>query len=82
MGLNIQEYTVFHASAMDRPRACIFTRNETAWVLPGFSCRGLVTVVIKYKERGAERLLFLCSAYLPYDSEDTPPSKELEELER
>jgi len=26
--------------------------------------------------------LVICSAYLPYDSEDPPPSKELEELVR
>jgi len=28
----------------------------------------------------AERRLVICSAYLPYDSEDPPSSKELEEL--
>ena len=31
---------------------------------------------------GAERQLVVCSAYLPYDSEDHPPSRELEELMR
>jgi hypothetical protein len=77
MGLNIPEYTLFHASVMDRPRACILTRNETAWMLPGFSCRDLVAVLIKCKERGAEQRLVVCSAYLPYDSEHPPPSKEL-----
>jgi len=49
-------------------------------MLPGFSCRDLVAVLIKYNEEGAERRLVVCSAYLPYDSEDPPPSKELEEL--
>jgi hypothetical protein len=56
-------------------------RNETAWMLPGFSCRDLVAVLIKYKE-GAERRLVVCSAYLPYDSEDPPSSKKSEELVR
>jgi len=51
-------------------------------MLPGLSCRDLVAVLIKYKERGAERRLVVCSAYLPYDSEDPPPSEELEELVR
>ena len=51
-------------------------------MLPGFSCRDLVAVLIKYNEEGAERRLVVCSAYLPYDSEDPPPSKELEELVR
>ena len=33
-------------------------------------------------EDGAERRLVVCSAYLPYDSEDPPPSWELEDLVR
>jgi len=51
-------------------------------MLPGFSCRDLVAVLIKYDEEGAERCLVLCSAYLPYDSEDLPPSEEFEEVVR
>ena len=51
-------------------------------MLPGFSCRELVAVRIKYDEEGAERRLVLCSAYLPYDPEDPPSSNELEDLVR
>jgi hypothetical protein len=51
-------------------------------MLPGFSSTDLVAVLIKYKEEGAERRLVVCSAYLPHDSEDPPPSKELEDLVR
>jgi len=40
------------------------------WVLPGFSCRDLVAVLVKYTEDGAERGLIVCSAYLPNDSKD------------
>jgi hypothetical protein len=43
-------------------------------MLPGFSCRNLVAILIKYEE-GAEWRLVVCSAYLPYDSGDPPPSK-------
>jgi hypothetical protein len=57
-------------------------RNKTAWMLPGFSCRDLVAILIKYNEEGIERCLVVCSAYLPYNSEDPPPSKELEDLVR
>jgi hypothetical protein len=49
-------------------------------MLPGFSCRDLVAVLIVYDEEGAEQRLVICSAYLPHDSEDPPPSKEFEEL--
>jgi len=41
-----------------------------------------VTILIKYIVDGAERRLVVYSAYLPYDSEDPPPSRELEELVR
>jgi hypothetical protein len=75
MGLNIPGYTLFHASGTDRPHACILTRNETTWMLPGFSCRDLVAVLIKYKGRGVQRRLVVCCLYLPYDSEDPPLSK-------
>jgi hypothetical protein len=81
-GLNIPGYTLFFAGGIDRPRACILMRNETAWMLPGFSCRGLEAVVIKYNEDGAARRLIVCSASLPYDSEDPLPSKEFEERVR
>jgi hypothetical protein len=53
-GLNIPGYTLFSVSRIDRPRACVLTRNETAWMLPGFSCRDFATVLIKYNEDGAE----------------------------
>jgi hypothetical protein len=46
-------------------------------MLPAFSCRNLVVVLIKYNEDEAERRLVVCSAYLPYDCEDPPPPKEL-----
>ena len=80
--LNIQGYSLFPVKGIDRPRACILMRNETAWMLPGFSCRDLVAVLIKYNEEGVEQRLVVRSAYLSYDSEDPPPSKELENLVR
>jgi len=51
-------------------------------VLSGFSCRDLIANLINYIDDGAERRLVACSAYLPYDSEDLPPSRALEELVR
>jgi len=50
------------------------------WVLLQFSCRDLVAVLVKYIKDGAERRLLVGSAYLPYDSEDPPLSRELEDL--
>jgi hypothetical protein len=81
-GLNIPGYSLFSVNGIDRPSAGILMRNETAWMLPGSSCRDLVAVLIKYNEEGVERRLVICSSYLPYDSEDPPPSKEFEDLVR
>jgi hypothetical protein len=81
-GLNIPGYTLFSAKGTEKPRACIRTKDKTAWMLPGFSCRDLIAVLIRYNEEGAERRLVVCCAYLPYDSEEPPPSKELEDLVR
>jgi hypothetical protein len=53
-GLNIPGYSLFSVNGIDRPWACILMRNETAWMLPGFSCRDLVAVLIKYSEEGVE----------------------------
>jgi len=52
------------------------------WMLTRFSCRDLVAILINHNEGEAERQLFVCSACLPYDSEDPPPSREFEELVR
>jgi hypothetical protein len=43
-GLNVPGYTLYSAGGIDRPRACIFPRNMTTWMLPGFSCRDLEEV--------------------------------------
>jgi hypothetical protein len=51
-------------------------------MLPGFSCRDLVAVLIRYNEEGAERRLVVFSAYLSYDSEEPPSSKQFEDLVR
>jgi hypothetical protein len=81
-GLNIPGYTLYSAGGTDRPRACILVGSMTSWMLPGFSCRNLVAVLVKYFEGRMEKRLVICSAYLLYDSEDPPPTKELEELVR
>jgi len=80
-GLNIPGYTLYSAGGKERPRACILARNMNAWGLPAFSCKKIVAILIKCVVDGAQRWLVVCSAYLPYDSEDPPPrSREFEEL--
>jgi hypothetical protein len=47
-------------------------------MLLGLSGRDLVAVMVRYLEDGTKRRVVVCSAYLPYDSKDPPPYKELE----
>ena len=79
MGLNIPGYNLYCARGKEISRTCFLARNMNACVLPGFSCRDIVAILIMYIEEGAE---FVCSAYLPFDSEDPPPSREMEKLLR
>jgi len=81
-GLTVPVYTLYSAGGKERPRASILVRNMNARVLPHFSCRDLVAIQVEYLEDGTERRLVVCSAYLPYDSEDPQPSREMEELVR
>jgi hypothetical protein len=81
-GLNIPGYALYSAGGKDKPRACSLASNMNIWVLPGFICNDLVPVLVKYTEDWTERWLVACSTYLPYDSEDPPPLRELEELVR
>jgi hypothetical protein len=80
--LNIPGYTLYSVGRKDRSRAFILAGNMNIRVVPGFSCRDLVAVLVKYMGEGTERRLVACSAYLPYDSKYPPPSRELEELVR
>jgi hypothetical protein len=79
-GLIIPGYTLYSARGTDIPRACILVTGMTSWMLPGFSCRDLVAILVKYLEGETKRRVVTYSAYLPYDSEDPPPTGELEEL--
>jgi hypothetical protein len=81
-GLNIPGYSLYSAGGSDRPRASVLVRCASSWMLPGFSGGDLVAVMVRYLQDGTERRVVVCSAYQPYDSEDPPPSKVLEELVR
>jgi len=54
-GLGIPGYTLYSARGKDRTRACILARDMNIWELPGFSCRDLVAVLVKYDVDGAEK---------------------------
>jgi hypothetical protein len=76
MGLNIPGYTLYPLGGKNRRRARILVRNMNLWVLLDLFYGVLVVVLVKYFD-GTERKMVVCSAYLPYDSEDPPQSKDL-----
>jgi len=80
MGLNVPGYTLFYRNRIDRPRECILMWSIKLWMPPGFSSMDPVAVLLNYNEGEAERCLVVCSAYLPYASEDPPLTQQFEEL--
>jgi hypothetical protein len=64
MGPNTPGHTPFCRSRIDRPTTCYLARNMNIWMLPGFSFRDLVAILLNYKEGEAESCLVVCFAYL------------------
>jgi hypothetical protein len=62
------------------PRSCIYIRNHiNALPLLEFYSRD-ATTVITYTYGGGNRELVVTSAYLPYDSDEPPTSKEMRDI--
>jgi hypothetical protein len=80
-GLNIPGYTLYSAGGTDRPRACILARNMATWMLPGFSCRDLVAVLVEYNKDGQEDGWFFVLHICPMIRRSSR-SKEFKELMR
>lgn len=60
------------------PRACIFVkRGCNALKLNGLCSRDLAVALVRLKLGGVPADLVVCSAYLPYDSAEPPPTGEL-----
>lgn len=65
----------------DNPRACIFATNDIKHVvLARFCSRDCVAVEIQFKREGKDTKFIAVSCYLPYDSPEAPPTKELKEI--
>ena len=63
------------------PRACVYaSKRLNALRLGEFCTRDLTAVLIESKMGGNTEKIVVCSAYLPYDSEEPPPTRELRVL--
>jgi hypothetical protein len=70
--------TLFSAGPGIAPRSCIFVKNRVhAFPLSELCSRDVKTVRMTYTRGGSKRERTVTSAYLPYDSDEPPPSKGL-----
>ncbi|XP_046145432.1 uncharacterized protein LOC123988725 [Osmia bicornis bicornis] len=80
-GLNTGCGSLYYDITSTRPRACVFVKKEiTALKLNEFCTTDLSAVKVKLNLGGNTSELVVCSAYLPYDSEGPPPTRELRAL--
>ncbi|XP_046145681.1 uncharacterized protein LOC123988998 [Osmia bicornis bicornis] len=80
-GLNTGCGSLHYDATSTRPRACIFVKKEIAALkLNEFCTADLSAVKVKLNLGGNKSELVVCSAYLPYDSEEPPPTRELRAL--
>jgi hypothetical protein len=74
-------WTVYSATPEGNVRSCIYVRNHVdALPLLEFCSRDTTTVRMTYKLDGGHEELIVTSAYLPYDSDEPPPSKEVRDI--
>ena len=78
----LEEYLYYKRDSQLNPRACIYVdRRIESYLMADFCFRDLVALRLQLKDgRGLSRHLVVSSAYLPYDSEEATPTRELAEL--
>jgi splicing factor 45 len=80
-GLHNIRGTLFSAGPGIAPRTSIFVRNTVhAFPLSELCSRAATMVRVTYRRGGSKRELIVTSAYLPYDSNEPPPSKRLRKV--
>ncbi|XP_046145803.1 uncharacterized protein LOC123989170 [Osmia bicornis bicornis] len=80
-GLDMRCGSLYYDATSTRPRACIFVKKEiTALKLNEYCTADISAVKVKLNLGGNTSELVICSAYLPYDSEDPPSTRELRAL--
>jgi hypothetical protein len=80
-GLTNSGGTLYIVAPGKNSRSCIYIRNHiNALPLLEFCSMDATTVRITYTYGGVNRELVVSSAYLPYDSDEPPPSKEVKDI--
>jgi hypothetical protein len=80
-GLTNTGGTVYSVAPGNNARSCIYIRNHiNALPLLRLCSRDTTTVRITYTYRGGCKELTVASAYLPYDSDEPPITKEMRDI--
>jgi hypothetical protein len=80
-GLTSKRGTVYSAAPENNARSCIYVRNQINDLpLLEFCSRYATTVRITYTYGGVCEEIIVASAYLPYDSDEPPPTKEVRDI--
>jgi predicted AlkP superfamily pyrophosphatase or phosphodiesterase len=80
-GLTDSGGTIYSVAPENNAKSCIYIRNHSnALPLLEFSSRDATTVRITHTCGGGCGELIVASAYLPYDSDEPPPSKEVRNI--
>jgi hypothetical protein len=80
-GLTNTGGTVYSVAPDNNSRSCIYIRNHiNAIPLLELCFRDATTMRIIYTYRGSCEELIISSAYLPYDSYEPPPTKEIRDI--
>jgi exonuclease III len=80
-GLTSSGWTVYSTTPEGNVRSYIYVRNDiNASPLLEFCSRDTTTVRVTYASDGGYEELIVTSSYLPYDSDEPPPSKEVRDI--
>ena len=77
-GLGVPGSVILYDSSCERPRAAIvLTKGVKHSALPSLTTQDTVAVQLETEHQGEYKTVVVASVYLPYDSVELPPSREM-----
>lgn len=81
-GLNSQNSLVYQGSLLGRPRTCIVAKGVSFFNLTEFSTNDMTVGLLETTVNNTKTSVVVASVYLPGDSTEPPPSRELDTISR
>lgn len=60
---------VLHCTSVERPRARVYTADIDTTPIPAICRMGFMAILVKFRVSGMSRMVSVCSAYMPCDSD-------------